>query len=154
MCSIYCNSLSPAISLEQRACIVDTALVSLSDVFSYKSRFSFQTDSRWTFIWRAPGTRYHQKNRIERHRFVWGRIVRRGHYSGFQNCPACSDGNHDRPNVLGRHSGTTCTLVAGHQKLRICVYGCNARPHHENIVKECLQSENNTIWTGPHSHPT
>ncbi|GFW09276.1 DDE_3 domain-containing protein [Trichonephila clavipes] len=31
--------------------------------------FSLQSDSRWTLIWRAPGTRYHQENTIERHRY-------------------------------------------------------------------------------------
>ncbi|GBN79454.1 hypothetical protein AVEN_124742-1 [Araneus ventricosus] len=38
-------------------------------MFSDESRFSLQSDSRRTFIWRAPGTRYHQKNTIERHRY-------------------------------------------------------------------------------------
>ncbi|GFX53121.1 DDE_3 domain-containing protein [Trichonephila clavipes] len=31
--------------------------------------FSLQTDSRRTLIWRAPGTRYHQENTTERHRY-------------------------------------------------------------------------------------
>ncbi|GFU79432.1 transposable element Tcb2 transposase [Trichonephila clavipes] len=34
-------------------------------MFSDESRFSLQSDSRWTLIWRAPGTRYHQENTIE-----------------------------------------------------------------------------------------
>ncbi|GFY19300.1 transposable element Tcb1 transposase [Trichonephila clavipes] len=38
-------------------------------MFSDESRFSLQSDSRWTLIWRAPGTRYHQENTIERHRY-------------------------------------------------------------------------------------
>ncbi|GFU33219.1 HTH_Tnp_Tc3_2 domain-containing protein [Trichonephila clavipes] len=43
--------------------------------------FSLQFDSRRTLIWRAPGTRYHQENTIERHRYggagwlVWGGII-------------------------------------------------------------------------------
>ncbi|GFY35925.1 HTH_Tnp_Tc3_2 domain-containing protein [Trichonephila clavipes] len=47
-------------------------------MFSDDSRFSLQSDSRRTFIWKAPGTRYHQENTIERHRYggagwlVWG----------------------------------------------------------------------------------
>ncbi|GFV06788.1 transposable element Tcb2 transposase [Trichonephila clavipes] len=50
-------------------------------MFSDESRFSLQSDSRRTLIWRAPGTRYHQENTIERHRyggagwFVWGGII-------------------------------------------------------------------------------
>ncbi|GFT72748.1 uncharacterized protein TNCV_756361 [Trichonephila clavipes] len=31
--------------------------------------FSLQSNSRWTLIWRAPDTRYHQENTIERHRY-------------------------------------------------------------------------------------
>ncbi|GFT87617.1 transposable element Tcb2 transposase [Trichonephila clavipes] len=50
-------------------------------MFSDKSRFSLQSDSHWTLIWRAPGTRYHQQNTIERHRcggagwLVWRGII-------------------------------------------------------------------------------
>ncbi|GFT46580.1 transposable element Tcb2 transposase [Trichonephila clavipes] len=50
-------------------------------MFSDKSRFSLQSDSRQTLIWRAPGTSYHQENTIERHRYggagwpVWGGII-------------------------------------------------------------------------------
>ncbi|GFS86296.1 HTH_Tnp_Tc3_2 domain-containing protein [Trichonephila clavipes] len=69
MCSTYRNSLSPAINLEKRACIVDTTTVVLCDVFR-RSGFSLQSDSRRTVIWRAAGTRYHQENTIERHRSV------------------------------------------------------------------------------------
>ncbi|GFW85760.1 transposable element Tcb1 transposase [Trichonephila clavipes] len=35
-------------------------------IFSDESRFSLQSDSCQTLIWRAPGTRYHQENTIER----------------------------------------------------------------------------------------
>ncbi|GFW82437.1 transposable element Tcb1 transposase [Trichonephila clavipes] len=38
-------------------------------MFSDESRFSLQSDSRRTLIWRAPGTRYHQENTIERRRY-------------------------------------------------------------------------------------
>ncbi|GFW98263.1 transposable element Tcb1 transposase [Trichonephila clavipes] len=47
-------------------------------MFSDESTFSMQSDSHRTLIWRVPGTRYHQKNTIERHRYggagwlVWG----------------------------------------------------------------------------------
>ncbi|GFY13658.1 DDE_3 domain-containing protein [Trichonephila clavipes] len=50
-------------------------------MFSDESRFSLQSDSRRTLIWRAPGTRYHQENTIERHLYggagwlVFGRII-------------------------------------------------------------------------------
>ncbi|GFX14824.1 HTH_Tnp_Tc3_2 domain-containing protein [Trichonephila clavipes] len=50
-------------------------------MFSDESRFSLQSGSRRTLIWRTPGTRYHQENTIERHRYggagwlVWGGII-------------------------------------------------------------------------------
>ncbi|GFV29390.1 transposable element Tcb1 transposase [Trichonephila clavipes] len=50
-------------------------------IFSDESRFSLQSDSRRTLIWRAPGIRYLQENTIERHRYggagwlVWGGII-------------------------------------------------------------------------------
>ncbi|GFV92744.1 nibrin [Trichonephila clavipes] len=50
-------------------------------MFSDESRFSLQSDSCRTLIWRAPGTRYHQENTIERHCYgcagwlVWGGII-------------------------------------------------------------------------------
>ncbi|GFW98120.1 transposable element Tcb1 transposase [Trichonephila clavipes] len=49
-------------------------------MFYDESRFSLQSDSRRTLIWRAPGSRYHQENTIERQRYggagwlVWGGI--------------------------------------------------------------------------------
>ncbi|GFS48015.1 transposable element Tcb2 transposase [Trichonephila clavipes] len=45
-------------------------------MFPYESRFSLQSDSHRTLIWRALGTRYHQENTIERHRYGGaGRLV-------------------------------------------------------------------------------
>ncbi|GFU65961.1 hypothetical protein TNCV_3240071 [Trichonephila clavipes] len=38
-------------------------------MFFDESRFSLLSDSRRTLIWRAPGTRYHQDNTIERHSY-------------------------------------------------------------------------------------
>ncbi|GFT22035.1 transposable element Tcb1 transposase [Trichonephila clavipes] len=50
-------------------------------MFSDESRFSLQSDSRRTLIWRAQATRYHQENIIERRRYGgagwldWGGII-------------------------------------------------------------------------------
>ncbi|GFV56569.1 HTH_Tnp_Tc3_2 domain-containing protein [Trichonephila clavipes] len=53
-------------------------------MFSDESRFSLQSDSHRTLIWRSPGTRYHQENTIEPLR--WCRMARLGrNYSWFQN---------------------------------------------------------------------
>ncbi|GFW40090.1 HTH_Tnp_Tc3_2 domain-containing protein [Trichonephila clavipes] len=46
-------------TLQQWSCVM----------FSDESRSSLQSDSHRTLIWRAPGTRYHQENTIERHRY-------------------------------------------------------------------------------------
>ncbi|GFX54434.1 DDE_3 domain-containing protein [Trichonephila clavipes] len=35
--------------------------------FKMMVMFNLQSDSRRTLMWRAPGTRYHQKKTIERH---------------------------------------------------------------------------------------
>ncbi|GFU57968.1 transposable element Tcb2 transposase [Trichonephila clavipes] len=52
-------------------------------IFYDESKFSLQSDSRRTLIWRAPGTRYHQENTIER--LWWCRMARLGrNYSWFQ----------------------------------------------------------------------
>ncbi|GFX46963.1 transposable element Tcb2 transposase [Trichonephila clavipes] len=56
---------------QQRSCVM----------FSDESRFSLQSDSHPTLIWRAPGTHYHQGNTTERHHYggagwlVWGGII-------------------------------------------------------------------------------
>ncbi|GFY21271.1 HTH_Tnp_Tc3_2 domain-containing protein [Trichonephila clavipes] len=50
-------------------------------MFSDEFWFSLQSDSRRTLIWRALGTRYHQENTVERHRYggagwlVWGEFI-------------------------------------------------------------------------------
>ncbi|GFX57225.1 transposable element Tcb1 transposase [Trichonephila clavipes] len=58
-----------------------------SVMFSDESRFSLQSDSRRTLIWRVPGTHYHQENTIERHHYGGvGWLARLGkNYSSFQN---------------------------------------------------------------------
>ncbi|GFX59796.1 HTH_Tnp_Tc3_2 domain-containing protein [Trichonephila clavipes] len=81
-------------------------------MFSDESRFSLQSDSRRTLIWRASGTRYHQENTIEVHRYggagwlVWGGII-------LGSRTDRSMYNDDRPLLSGCHSGTTCTFVSG-----------------------------------------
>ncbi|GBL73817.1 hypothetical protein AVEN_230782-1 [Araneus ventricosus] len=77
-------------------------------MFSDESRFSLQSDSRRTFIWRAPGTRYHQENTIERNRYVgagwlvWGGIIL-GSRTGLHVQSVTMTG----PHLPGCHSGTT-----------------------------------------------
>ncbi|GFX08796.1 transposable element Tcb1 transposase [Trichonephila clavipes] len=50
---------------QQWSCVMFSLSLSLSD----ESRFSLQSDSHRTLIWRAPGTRYQQENTSEQHRY-------------------------------------------------------------------------------------
>ncbi|GFX86963.1 HTH_Tnp_Tc3_2 domain-containing protein [Trichonephila clavipes] len=83
-------------------------------MFSSESRFSLQSDSRRTLISRAPGTRYHQENTFERHRYggagwlVWGGII-----LGSRTDLHVQSSKDDRPHLSGCHSGTTCTFASG-----------------------------------------
>ncbi|GFY17048.1 uncharacterized protein TNCV_1088241 [Trichonephila clavipes] len=77
--------------------------------------FSLQSDSCRTLIWRAPGTRYHQENTIERHRYggagwlVWGGIILGSRTDLHVQSVTMTDHIH----LSGCHSGTTCTFVSG-----------------------------------------
>ncbi|GFW36031.1 HTH_Tnp_Tc3_2 domain-containing protein [Trichonephila clavipes] len=55
-------------------------------IFSDEYRFSLQSDSRRTLIWRAPGTRYHQEEHHLTTTLGRSRMARLGRkYSWFQN---------------------------------------------------------------------
>ncbi|GFX32611.1 transposable element Tc3 transposase [Trichonephila clavipes] len=65
-------------------------------------------------------------------------------YSCFQNGPACSECNDDRPHLSGCHSGTCAFVFRGAMGAEFLFMDDNARPHRANIVDECLQSEDIT----------
>ncbi|GFY16954.1 transposable element Tc3 transposase [Trichonephila clavipes] len=97
-------------------------------MFSGESRFSLQSDSRRTLIWRAPGTRYHQENTIERHRYggaIWLDII------------------------LEQHA----RLFRGTMGTEFLFMDDNIRPHRANIVDESLQSEDITRMDWPAYSP-
>ncbi|GFX58979.1 transposable element Tcb1 transposase [Trichonephila clavipes] len=106
------------------------------------SRFSLQSDSRRTLIWRAPGTRYHQKNTIERHRYggagwlVWEGIIL-GSRTDLHVQSVTITGHIYRDVILEQH----VRLFRGAMGAEFLFMDDNARPHHANIVDECLQSE-------------
>ncbi|KFM68896.1 Transposable element Tcb1 transposase, partial [Stegodyphus mimosarum] len=123
-------------------------------MFSDESRFSLQSDSRLTFTWRAPGTRYHQENIIERHRYsgagvlIWGGMI-----LGSRTAPHVQIGTMTsqiyRDVILEQH---VC-LFRGTMGTQFVFMDDNARPHRANIVSECLQSEDITCMDWPAFSP-
>ncbi|GFX89578.1 transposable element Tcb1 transposase [Trichonephila clavipes] len=110
-------------------------------MFYDKSRFKLQSDSRWTLIWRAPGTRYYQENTIERHRYggagwlVWGGIIL-GSRTDLHIQSVTMTGHIYRYAILEQH----VRLFRGAMGAEFLFMDDNARPHRENNVDECLQS--------------
>ncbi|GBM58042.1 hypothetical protein AVEN_170647-1 [Araneus ventricosus] len=110
-------------------------------MFSDESRFSLQSDSCRTFIWRAPGTRYHQENTNERHRYggagwlVWGGIIL-GFRTDLHVQSVTMTGHIYRDVILEQH----VRLFRGVMGAEFLFMDDNARPHRANIVDECLQS--------------
>ncbi|GFV56741.1 transposable element Tcb1 transposase [Trichonephila clavipes] len=120
-----------------------------------EDQFSLQSDSLRTFIWKAPDTRYHLENIIERLHFggagslVWGIIL------------------SSRTDLLVQIEVMTCQiyrsvilelhvrLFRGYRGAEFVFMDDNARPHHANIVNECLLYRRiSPVWTGQHSHRT
>ncbi|GFW17742.1 transposable element Tcb1 transposase [Trichonephila clavipes] len=127
-------------------------------MFSDESRFNFQSDSRRTLIWRAPGTRYHQENTIERHRYcgagwlVWGEIIL-GSRTDLHVQSVTMTGHIYRDVILKQHA----RLFRGVMGAEFLLMDDNARSHRVNIVHECLKTEDipyglASILTGPESN--
>ncbi|GFY05168.1 transposable element Tcb1 transposase [Trichonephila clavipes] len=123
-------------------------------MFSDDSRFSLQSDSRRTLIWRAPGTRYHQENTIERHRYggagwlVWGGIIF-GSRTDLHVQSVTMTCHIYRDVILEQH----VRLFRGAMGAEFLFMDDNARPHCANIVDECLQSEDITRLDSPAYSP-
>ncbi|GFV93540.1 transposable element Tcb1 transposase [Trichonephila clavipes] len=123
-------------------------------MFSDESRFSLQSDSRRTLIWRVPGTRYHQENTIERHRYggagwlVWGGIIL-GSRTDLHVQSVAMTGHIYRDVILEQH----VPLFRGAMGAEFLFMDDNARPHRANIVDECLQSEDITRMDWPAYSP-
>ncbi|KFM72689.1 Transposable element Tcb1 transposase, partial [Stegodyphus mimosarum] len=119
-------------------------------MFSDQSRFSLQSDSRRTFIWRAPGTRYHQENINERHRYggagelVWGGIILVSRTDLHIQIGTMTSQIY-RDVILEQH----VRLFRGAMGAQFVFMDDNARPHRANIVSECLQSEDITHMDWP-----
>ncbi|GFX10672.1 transposable element Tcb2 transposase [Trichonephila clavipes] len=123
-------------------------------MFSDESRFSLQSDSRRTLIWRAPSTRYHQENTIERCRYggagwlVWGGIIL-GFRTDLHVQSVMMTGHIYRDVILEQH----VRLFQGAMGVEFLFMDDNSRPHRANIVNECLQSEDITRMDWPAYSP-
>ncbi|GFU47340.1 transposable element Tcb1 transposase [Trichonephila clavipes] len=123
-------------------------------MFSDESRFSLQSDSHRTLIWRAPGTRYHQENTIERHRYGgagcldWGGIILDSR-TDLHVQSLTMTGHIYQDVILEQH----VRLFRGTMGAEFLFMDDNARPHRANIVDECLQSEDITRMDWPAYSP-
>ncbi|GFV44718.1 transposable element Tcb2 transposase [Trichonephila clavipes] len=123
-------------------------------MFPDESRFSLQSASHRTLIWRAPGTRYHQENTIERHRYggagwlVWGGIIF-GSRTDLHVQSVTMTGYIYRDVILEQH----VRLFRGTMGAEFLFMDDNARPHRAIIVDECLQSEDITRMDWPAYSP-
>ncbi|GFU40890.1 transposable element Tcb1 transposase [Trichonephila clavipes] len=105
------------------------------------SRFSLQSDSHQTLIWRTPGTHYHQENTIKQHRYggagwlVWGGIIL-GSRTDLHVQSVTMTGHIYRDVILEQH----VRLFRGAMGAEFLFMDDNARPHRANIVDEFLQS--------------
>ncbi|GFT80210.1 transposable element Tc3 transposase [Trichonephila clavipes] len=112
------------------------------------------SDSRRTLIWRAPGTRYHQENTIERHRYggagwlVWGETIL-GSRTDLHVQTVTMTGHIYRDVILEQH----VRLFRGAMGAEFLFMDDNARPHRAKIVDECLQSEDITRMDWPAYSP-
>ncbi|GFW10867.1 transposable element Tc3 transposase [Trichonephila clavipes] len=119
-------------------------------MFSDESRFSLQSDSRLTLIWRAQGTLYHQENTIERHRYggagwlVWGGIIL-GFRTDLHDQSVTITGHTYRDVILEQHA----RLFRGTMGAEFLFMDVTARAYRANIADECLQSEDITRMDWP-----
>ncbi|GFW39978.1 transposable element Tcb1 transposase [Trichonephila clavipes] len=123
-------------------------------IFFDESRFSLKSDSRRTLIRRAPGTRYHQENTIERHRYggagwlVWGGIIL-GSRTDLHVQSVTMTCHIYRDVLLEQH----VRLVRGTMGAEFLFMDDNARPHRANFADECHQSEDITRMVCPAYSP-
>ncbi|GFY21948.1 transposable element Tcb1 transposase [Trichonephila clavipes] len=106
-------------------------------IFSEESRFSLQSHSLRTLIWREPGTRYHHENTIERHRYggagwlVWGGIIL-GSRTDLHVQSATMTGHIYRDVILEQ----LVRLFRGAMDAEFLFMDDNVRPHPANIVDQ------------------
>ncbi|GFT66809.1 transposable element Tcb1 transposase [Trichonephila clavipes] len=95
-------------------------------------------------IWRVPGTRYHQENTIERHRYggagwhLWGGIILGSRTDLHIQSVTKTD------YIYWDGIVEQVCLFRGAMGAEFLFMDDNARPHRAKIVDECLQSEDIT----------
>ncbi|GFX48171.1 transposable element Tcb1 transposase [Trichonephila clavipes] len=119
-------------------------------MFSDESRFSLQSDSHRTLIWRVPGTRYHQENTtdVSAGWLVWGGIILSSR-TDLHVQSVTLTGHIYRDVILEQR----VRLFRGAMGAEFLFMDDNARPHRANIVDECLQSDNITRMDCPAYSP-
>ncbi|GFU90223.1 transposable element Tcb1 transposase [Trichonephila clavipes] len=123
-------------------------------MFSDESRFSLQSDSHRTLIWRVSGTRYHQEKTIERNRYggagwlIWGGIILVSR-TDLHVQSVTMTGHICRDVILEQH----VRLFWDAMGAEFLILDDNARLHRANIVDECLQSEDITRMNCPAYSP-
>ncbi|GFX49163.1 transposable element Tc3 transposase [Trichonephila clavipes] len=135
---------------QHQTCLVSSLQLPVRQ-FQGRPCLVFQSDSRRTLIWRAPGTRYHQENTIERHRYggsgwlVWGGIIL-GSRTDLHVQSVTMTGHIYRDVILEQH----VRLFRGTTGAEFLFMGDNARPHRAD---EYLQSEDITRMDWPAYSP-
>ncbi|GFW95628.1 HTH_Tnp_Tc3_2 domain-containing protein [Trichonephila clavipes] len=118
-------------------------------MFSYESRFSLQSDSRRILIWRAPGTRYHQENTIERHRYggagwlVWGGIIL-GYRTDLHVQSVTMIGHIYRGVILEQHV----------RMLNFCLWMTTPVLTVQTLWTNAFNRRISPVWIGQHTHRT
>ena len=112
-------------------------------MFSDESRFSLETDSHGTIIWRERGTRFYETNITEKHRFartgvmVWGAIMLDGRTDLHIFDRGSVTGQRCRNEVLE----ATVRLFRGAVGPDFLFMDDNAPPHRAALVDDFLESE-------------
>ncbi|GBM71182.1 Transposable element Tcb2 transposase [Araneus ventricosus] len=113
-------------------------------LFTDESRFSLNTDSRRTFIWREPGTRYPPSNVREIDHYgggglmVWAGIMLDGRTPLHVFERGTVTGVRYRDEILEPY----VRLFRGAVGSEFILMDYNARPHRALLVDEFLESEN------------
>ncbi|GFU01123.1 HTH_Tnp_Tc3_2 domain-containing protein [Trichonephila clavipes] len=109
-----CESLKVTLEVSEELGTAQSVISRLWQRFQDDGMFSLQSDSHRNLTWRAPGTRYHQENTIERHRYsgagwlVWGGII-----LGSRNDLHVQSVTMTGHIYLDVICGTICTFVSG-----------------------------------------